>query len=243
MKIRVVVPVLFSNELVRKAEEEYRACASTGVEVSVVCVENGTRSIECELDAALAQPEVIRLVRQAEEDGVDACTIACFGDPGAAAAKELVSIPVVGEGEAAMLYASLLGTRFSVVITQREIFPLVDRVVRTAGMDRRLASIRAVGAGVLEFSRACVPRAIDECVDAVREDHADVIVMGCTGTGVDMAQAIEEAVKLRLGVYVPVIDPAKVAMKLAESLVALRLGHSKVTYPMPVDLRPEYRYV
>jgi allantoin racemase len=67
--------------------------------------------------------------------------------------------------------------------------------------------------------------------------------MGCTGTGVDMAQAIEEAVKLRLGVYVPVIDPAKVAMKLAESLVALRLGHSKVTYPMPVDLRPEYRYV
>lgn len=243
MRVRVVVPVLHSEELVGKAREEYQAWASPGVELSVVCVANGTRSIESEFDMALAQPDVIRLVREAERDGVNACTIACFGDPGAAGAKEVVSIPVIGEGEAAMHCASLLGSRFSVVITERSIFPLVHRLVRACGLEHRFASVREVGAGVLDFSLDCVPRAIDESVAAVRDDGADVIVMGCTGTGVDMARMIEDGVKQRLGAYVPIIDPVKVTMKLAESFAALGLSHSKVAYPSPPSLRPEYRYL
>ena len=242
MKVRVIVPVLHSEALVGKAEEEYRACASPDVELSVVCVANGTNSIESEYDMALAQPEVIRLAREAEAAGIDACTIACFGDPGGAGAKELVRIPVVGEGEAAMMFAGLLGSRFSVIITQREIFPLVRRLVRGAQMEQRLASIREVEAGVLDFSLDCLPRAIDQAVAAVREDEADVIVMGCTGTGVDMARLIEDGLMQRLGVYVPVIDPVKVTMKLAESLAQLRLAHSKAAYPTPPSPRPEYRF-
>ena len=42
MLIRVIVPVLHSEELVGKAQEEYQACASPGVELSVVCVANGS---------------------------------------------------------------------------------------------------------------------------------------------------------------------------------------------------------
>ncbi len=243
MRVRVVVPVLHSEELVGKAREEYQSCASPGVELSVVCLANGTRSIESEFDMALVQPDVIRLVREAEKDGIDACTIACFGDPGAAGAREAVSIPVIGEGEAAMHCASLLGGRFSVVITERTIFPLVRRLVRACGMQDRFASVREVGAGVLDFSLDCVPRAIEESVRAVREDGAEVIVMGCTGTGVDMARAIEEGVRQQVGAYVPVIDPVKVTMKLAESFAALGISHSKVAYPSPPSLRPEYRYL
>ncbi len=243
MRIRIIVPVLHSEELVGKAREEYQACASPGVELSVVCLAKGTRSIESEFDMALAQPDVIRLAREAEKDGVAACTIACFGDPGAAGAREVVGIPVIGEGEAAMHCASLLGNRFSVVITERAIFPLVHRLVRACGMQGRFASVREVGAGVLDFSLDCVPRAIDQSVAAVQEDGADVIVMGCTGTGVDMARAIEEGVRQRLGTYVPVIDPVKVTMKLAESFAALGLSHSKVAYPYPPSPRPEYRFL
>jgi allantoin racemase len=243
MRIRVIVPVLHSEELVGKAQEEYQAWASPGVELSVVCVANGTRSIESEYDMALAQPDVIRLAREAERDGVHACTIACFGDPGGAGAKEAVSIPVIGEGEAAMHCASLLGSRFSVVITERAIFPLVHRLVRACGMENRFASVREVGAGVLDFSLDSVPRAIEECVAAVREDGADVIVMGCTGTGIDMARAIEDGLRQRLGVYVPVIDPVKITMKLAESLAAIGLSQSKVAYPVPPNPRPEYRFL
>ena len=45
MKIRVVAPVLDSKELVEKARAEYQAAARAGVDISVVCLANGTRSI------------------------------------------------------------------------------------------------------------------------------------------------------------------------------------------------------
>ena len=174
-----------------------------GSNLKVECVANGTFSIESEYDMALAQPEVMRLIRDAEVDGADACMITCFGDPGGAGAKELVSIPVVGEGEAALHMASLLGGRFTIMITQRELFPMMRKLSAQVGMEGRLASVRAVGAGVLDFGLDCVPAAVDQAVQAVEDDGAEVIVMGCTGTGVDMAAMIEESLKQRVGAYVP----------------------------------------
>jgi allantoin racemase len=169
MDIRVIVPVLHSDELAEKARLEYQACASPGVELKVECVAkaNGTYSIESEYDMALAQPEVMRLVREAEAGGADGCMITCFGDPGAAGAKELVSIPVVGEGEAALHFASLLGSRFTIMITQRELFPMMRKLAAQVGMAERLASVRAVGAGVLDFGLDCVPKAVDQAAEAV----------------------------------------------------------------------------
>ena len=95
--IRVVIPVLFSESLVKKAQHEYDHAASPGVVMSYACLTNGTHTIESEFDLALAQPETIRECVRAEGDGCDAVVIACFGDPGASGAKEVLSIPVVGE--------------------------------------------------------------------------------------------------------------------------------------------------
>ena len=243
MDIRVIVPVLYSRELAEKAREEYQACASPGVRLTVSCVENGTLSIESEYDMALAQPDVMRLVREAELDGADGCMITCFGDPGAAGSKELVSIPVVGEGEAALHFASLLGGRFTIMITERALFPMMRKLAAQVGMTGKLASVRAVDAGVLDFGLNCVPKAIDEAVAAIEQDGAEVIVMGCTGTGIDMAAQIEAAVEQRLGAYVPVIDPVKATMKLTEALVATGMSHSKIAYPRPLAPRPEYRFL
>ncbi len=242
MDIRVIVPVLHSDELAEKARLEYQAWASPGIELKVECVANGTYSIESEYDMALAQPEVMRLVREAEADGADGCMITCFGDPGAAGAKELVSIPVVGEGEAALHFASLLGGRFTIMITQRELFPMMRKLAAQVGMADRLASVRAVGAGVLDFGLDCVPKAVDQAAEAVEKDGAEVIVMGCTGTGIDMTAMIEESLKQRVGAYVPVIDPVKATMKLTEALVTTKMAHSKIAYPNPPNLRAEYRF-
>jgi len=59
MRIRIVAPVLHSKELVEKARAEYEAAAGAGVDISVVCVANGTRSIESELDVALESEAAI----------------------------------------------------------------------------------------------------------------------------------------------------------------------------------------
>ena len=243
MKIRVVAPVLDSKELVEKARAEYQAAASAGVHISVVCLPNGTRSIESELDVALAQPETIRRVREAAAEGAQACIIACFSDPGGAGAKECVDIPVVGEGEAALYFASLLGYRYSIITTREICIPRVRNVALRSGVGERLASVRAAGLGVLDLSGDCVPRVVEQAVRSVREDGAQVIVLGCTGTALDMAEQVQEQVTHQVGQYVPVIDPVKPAIKLAEALVETRLRPSKLAYPTPVLARPEYRFV
>ena len=242
MHIRVIVPVLDSEELVGKAEKEYSSFADEGVTVSAVPLKRGTCSIECGFDSSLAAPDVIRCAREAEADGVDACTIACFTDPGLLGARELVSIPVVGEGEAALHMAAMLSTRFSVVITERSFFSTIRRTVGHYGLASNLASVREAGASVMELNESHIGHIVDECIDTVKRDEAEAIVMACTGTGFDMALEIETALKEHFGCYIPVIDPGKVALHTARAMVATNLSHSKVAYPKPAFSRQEYRF-
>ncbi len=51
----------------------------------------------------------------AEEKGFDAVVLGCLDEPGVTEAKEVLRIPVVGEAESAMHYASLVGRKFSFV--------------------------------------------------------------------------------------------------------------------------------
>ena len=45
----------------------------------------------------------------------DAVVLACFGDPGLAALKEIAKVPVVGMADASILQACAMGNRFSIV--------------------------------------------------------------------------------------------------------------------------------
>ena len=54
----------------------------------------------------MSLPGLLAAVRQGEAEGVDGHVIACFGDPGLLAARELARGPVLGIAEAAMHAAS-----------------------------------------------------------------------------------------------------------------------------------------
>jgi allantoin racemase len=242
MRIRVVIPVLYSEALVEKARDEYDRAAGAGIEMSYVCIENGTATIESEFDLALAQPETIRCCVQAEGEGIDAVVIACFGDPGGAGAKEATTIPVVGEGEAALHLGSLLGTRFSIITVQQETVPFMVSMVNRTGLERKLASVRPVEFGVMDFDLSCVPDVVEQSVLAVTQDGADVIVMGCTGTGVDMVSEITRQLAERVRAYVPVVDPVRAAVSLAETCARHGYAPSKRAFPALQFERPEYRW-
>ena len=242
VRIRVVIPVLFSESLVEKARLEYDRAAGTGVAMSYACLANGTSTIESEFDLALAQPETIRECVRAEADGCDAVVIACFGDPGGAGAKEKLSVPVVGEGEAALHLGSLLGRQLSIITVRRETVPLMIAMTERVGLGSKLASVRPVEFGVMDFSLECIPDVVAQATAAVLEDGADVIVMGCTGTGVDMAPVVEQQVTERVGAYVPVIDPVHAAVALAELCARHKYRPSERVYPKLALERPEYRW-
>jgi allantoin racemase len=240
--IAIVLPVMYSEGLFEKAKQEYDNAASPGIELSYACLEHGTHTIESDFDMALAQPDTIRLCRKAEQDGAHAAVITCFGDPGGVAAKETTNIPIVGEGEAALHVAGLLAPRFSIVTVRQSTVPFMIGVAERVGLGPRLRSVRAVEAGVMDFTREHIDEVVEQAAVAVVDDGAEAIVMGCTGVGADMCPTIEERLTERVGSYVPVVDPVRCAISVAELCVRHGYRPSKRAYPTPPEERPEYRW-
>jgi allantoin racemase len=235
MKIRVVIPSI-TKEFEALGLEQYSPGARPGTEISVTLLDNGPASIESRYEEAVAVPDIVSKVMAAEKDGVDAVIIDCMADPGLDAAREMVTIPVVGPAETAMHLASMLGHRFSVITILDQVAPMFDRHAVKMGLVERLASVRAVNIPVLELddSERVVKALIEQSVKAVREDGAHVIIFGCTGM-IGLAGEVKKGLVEQGIVDVPVIDPGILAVKVAEALADLGLSHSKRTYPTPPE--------
>lgn len=233
MHIRVINPVI-TTRWEEDTRRTYAAAARADTEVSVVSLDWGTASIESYRDEALVVPDILAKVVQAAQDRVHAVIIDCMADPGLFAARELVSIPVVGPAQASMHLAATLGHRFSVLTVFEHDNPAVEDLVARYGLSTRLASVRAFNIPVLaldEDIEETVAVLINLSERAVQEDGAHVIVPGCTGLA-GLAPRIQTGLAER-GCEVPVLDPPSVAMKLAESLIDLGQTHSKRTFPSP----------
>lgn len=241
MKVAVVVPVLTSPDLVDKCSLEYRNACAPDTELDFLPLDFGTETIESWYDMALAQPDTIRKAQQAEAAGADAVVIACFGDPGGNGAKEALSIPVVGEGEAALYMTAMLSRRFSIITVRRQTVPFMAMITKSLGLEDKLASVRPVEHSVMDFSLDAVGEVVAQARAAVVEDGAEGIVMGCTGVGVDMASVVSDELEKEFG-YVPVVDPVKATIGMAESLVRSGYRSSRITFPEPFSLRPEYQW-
>ncbi len=194
-----------------------------GTVVTAVNPTMGPASIESHYDEALAVPGILAEIRRAESAGVDGYVIACFGDPGLDAARELAAGPVVGIAEAAMHAASFLGRSFSVVTTlEPDRRPRVRTSLRTTGSADICRRVRACEVPVLELDDPAGDAfglIAAECTAAVAEEGADVIVLGCAGMA-DLCRRLSELVG------VPVVDGVAAAVKQVEGLVAMGLRTS-----------------
>jgi allantoin racemase len=142
----------------------------------------------------------------------------------------MLDVPVVDITEAAGHVASLIGHRYSVVTTLDRAVPLIEDRLLLAGLAARCASVRSSGLSVLQLEEdpaMAVKGIVREAELAVRDDHAEVICLGCGGMA-----GLDDAVRSATGV--PVVDGVTAAVKLAESLVGLGLSTSKVrTFATP----------
>jgi allantoin racemase len=108
MRIRAVTPII-TESFGPLILEEFGRVARPDTEISNVFLQSGPASVESYYDEALAVPDIVAQVRRAEREGMDAVIINCMGDPGLDAAREVVSIPVIGPCEASMHLAAMLG--------------------------------------------------------------------------------------------------------------------------------------
>jgi len=231
MKIKLINP-----NTTWSMTEKMGACAARaarpGTEVVAVSPSMGPVSIESHYDEALAVPGLLTEIANGEREGCNGYVIACFGDPGLLAARELARGPVVGIAEAAMHVASLIGRRFSVVTTLGRTIGQAWHLAEIYGMKRFCANVRACELPVLELEdprSQATTRITEECRRALEQDDSDVIVLGCAGMA-DLCSHISDT----LGV--PVIDGVTAGMELVQSLVALGLKtstHGELAFPPP----------
>src|SRR4029450_10438545 len=141
-------------------------------------------SIEGHYDEALACVGLLEEVHRGEASGVDAYVIACFGDPGLGAAREVARGPVIGVAEAAMRCASYLATGFSVVTTLKRTVVIAEHLVDKYGVHGHCRRVRACEIPVLELETPASDAyrtILDECRRALAEDDCGAIVLGCGG--------------------------------------------------------------
>ncbi|GAA1505051.1 aspartate/glutamate racemase family protein [Sphaerisporangium rubeum] len=199
-----------------------RAVAAPSTVVTAVNPDMGPESIESHYDEALAVPGLLTEIAAGERDGADGYVIACFGDPGLDAARELASGPVVGIAQAAMHAAMLVGRGFSVVTTLPRTTGRAWDLARRYGFGEACRGVHACDIPVLALddpasgAREAVAAL---CAEAVAADGADSVVLGCAG----MAPFAAE-IAVRVGV--PVVEGVAAATKLVEALVGLGLRTS-----------------
>ena len=198
MKIRVVAPVT-NSALTTSTPAIYAEKARPDTEISVVNLDAGPESIECLYEDALAAPQVITRVIEAEKEGMDAVIIDCMNDPGMEAAREVVSIPVIGAAQSAMMLAAILSHKFSVIGTAARDVYLNEVLIRRYGLTEKYASTRWVDIPVLDLRENQVKllnALVEESLLAIRQDGAHGIVFGCTGMK-GMAILVEKRLKER----------------------------------------------
>ncbi len=233
MKIEVINPNT-SEEMTASIGRIATASASPTTEVIAVCPTAGPISIESYYDEYLAIPHTLKLIER-DEASVDAFVLACWGDPGADAAREVTRKPVVGIAEASMYAANAIAPRWSVITTLQRSHHMVEAIVQKTGLESRCASIRCVDLPVL----ACEanPNAVVSGLEqigrlALEQDRAEALILGCAGMG-GMAEKISHLLS------VPCVDPVAAGVRFAEMLAGMGLENSKrMTYRAPeVKLR------
>jgi Asp/Glu/hydantoin racemase len=148
--------------------------------------------------------------------GCDGVLLACFGDPGLDALKELSEVPVVGLAEASIAAAAENGRRFSIVTGGARWGPMLEEFVAARGLAGRLASVVTVAPTGAEIARdpdRALAALAAACRDAAERDGAEAVILG--GAGLAGLSA-----RIAADVPVPLIDGLAAGLAALEAAVA-----------------------
>ncbi|WP_307851182.1 aspartate/glutamate racemase family protein [Nocardiopsis sp. MG754419] len=175
-----------------------------GVDTVSRCLPDQPHGVHDDATFARASAKVVELAARMErEDEVDALIVSCAADPGLAAARSRVRLPVIGAGEAAARRALELGSRVGVLDLTTRTPVSVTSVLGTA----LVASLVPRGIRRTHDLRGEAGlRASVEAADDLVSRGADTLMFACTGM-----TTIGLAARLTDRVSVPVVDAVRAA--------------------------------
>ena len=148
----------------------------------------------------------------------DAVLLACFGDPGLHALRELSPVPVVGLAEASLQAAAECAARFSIVTGGPRWAPMLERLAQTLGFGPSLASVRTIGISGGQAAadpERTVAAIVQACKDALAEDGARAVILGGAGFAGFAAKVAPYVASAGVTVVDSVLAGARAARRLA----------------------------
>ena len=193
-----------------------RDAASPGTVVHAVTARLGPPYIATRAEAVLGAYAVLDLLAEHAHDA-DAVIVGAFADPGLGAARELLSIPVVGMAEAEMLTACMLGRRFAIVTFAPALEPWYQECVDYHGLAGRCAGVFCLNEPFADIASVAEEKAAKLAALCGKAVHAgaDVCILGGAPLA-GLAHAVADQVP------VPLVDGVAAAVRQAETLAALR---------------------
>ena len=210
-----------------------RTFASKGTRLRAVTGAFGPRYIASRVGYAIAGHAAVDAFAN-DKGRKDAVVLACFGDPGLAALREISPVPVVGMADSSILQACAMGGRFSIVTGGERWKSMLEEFVAGMGLASRLASVRTVaptGADIARNPKAAMALLARGCRACVKEDRADVVILGGAGLA-------GLAARLAGTVEVPLLDGVACAISTAEGLARQRPAKARtgqLSKAPPVD--------
>jgi allantoin racemase len=199
-----------------------RQVASPDVEITAVTGRFGGRYVASRATHAIAGHAALDAYAE-HGANADVVLLACFGDPGLFALKEIARQPVIGMAEAACLQAAGQGRRFGIVTGGERWGPMLYEFVTALGLQEHLAVVTTVaptGADIALDPEQALELLASACRIAVTQHGAESVILGGAGLA-GLSRRIQDRVP------VPLIDSVEASIAAAE-----RLGHDSQRNPI-----------
>ncbi|MEO6624403.1 MAG: aspartate/glutamate racemase family protein [Burkholderiaceae bacterium] len=209
-----------SEFVTHKVAAQARLAAAADTEIVPVTCSFGARVITTRSELAIAEHATLDALAQ-HADACDAVLLAVSYDTALLAAREMLTIPVVGITEAALLTACMLGTRTGVIIFGKRVLPLYQEAALSRGLASRIAGWRALEsqAPYADGDQTDVDElVVGAALDLIERDGCEVLVL---------AGAVMAGVPRRLQTRIPVPVVEGVSCGVAQAELLVRLGCPK----------------
>lgn len=200
------------------------AIAGDAASIKPVTGAFGARYISSRASAAIAGHAALDALAR-HGAGCDAVYLACFGDPGLLALREIAAVPVVGMAEASCLEAAKGGRRFAIVTGGALWGPMLTEFVAAMGLADRLTGVRTVaptGGEIAADPDGALTMLAQACTACATEDGAEVVILG----GAALAGL---AARIQPNVPVPVLCSVELGARAA--IAAARAPFNRETPP------------
>jgi allantoin racemase len=154
----------------------------------------------------------------AERDGFDAVIIHCFIDPGLRAARDRVSIPVIGPGEVTLRNGASLSSKIGMVTPSNETVDSHWEQVRSLGLEQLFVGIEAIEGPLLPFPQQDPRDNRGRSCGRPKADREGAELICPSGLAYIPIRVLAVEVSRKLGV--PVLDSALLSVKTAEMLIS-----------------------